>query len=319
MRNILLIALAIQYSGIALAATSPDDTIEKKSAEPKWYQADLIVFRYTELTSRESWPDIKDHPLSANSKELKKITKAIVEPILPIPENTNSNIADDHSFVARLDSKMPVIDTPDPARDAFVALPASSYILSKEARILNQSSQYEVLIQTAWRMPVESNKIAQPVRIRASSYSDVPYLLDGTVAVSSSRYLHLDANLWYNALSSEALHSELPTDDQINLGIQNHDTYSDKNADSLIRLESQSPPLRITKNFQLDQRRRIRKTGEVQYLDSPVIGMLFKLTPYDRPDKVILPQPELPNNSSTSSSPSQSYPLDKTSDTEILE
>lgn len=48
--------------------------------------------------------------------------------------------------------------------------------------------------------------------------------------------------------------------------------------------------MKITRNFQLQESRKITNNEEIQYLDSPVIGVLFKLTPYQRPDQPPLPE-----------------------------
>ena len=50
--------------------------------------------------------------------------------------------------------------------------------------------------------------------------------------------------------------------------------------------------MKITRNFQLRESRRIRNTQQVQYLDSPILGALIKLTPYDLPEVPLLPEIE---------------------------
>ena len=50
-------------------------------------------------------------------------------------------------------------------------------------------------------------------------------------------------------------------------------------SDILVKSEADSPSMLITENFQLKQRRRIKNSKQVHYLDSPEIGVLIKLTP----------------------------------------
>lgn len=267
MRKAMLLALALPLSGSALAASIA--TSEDK--EPRWYQADIIVFRYLKETSNEAWPPVALHPLPANTITLKRS-----EPVQPeflggsILESTEPTSA-------------PV--PPDLAREPFISLPGSDFMLSRESGILKRSSGYRVIAQSAWRMPVDEHIREQPVKITATSAKGNHYLLSGTVTVSASRYLHVETDLWLNELAPEALYGEIS-------GQTIPDHFTDIAEDgvqsgAMIRLNPEDPPLRITRNFQLKEKRRIKRSEEVQYLDSPVIGVLFKLTPYQPPTSIL--------------------------------
>lgn len=55
-------------------------------------------------------------------------------------------------------------------------------------------------------MPVKEGESTLPVSIQTyNTQSETPSMLKGTVAVSSSRFLHVDVNLWYSELAWEAL------------------------------------------------------------------------------------------------------------------
>ena len=134
-------------------------------------------------------------------------------------------------------------------------------------------------------MPVGDNLKVQPVKITASSSEGNRFLLSGSVTVSAGRYLHVDADLWLNELAPEALFSEIT-------GKSNATRFRDvaekgSRTGPVIRLNPEDTPLRITRNFQLKEKRRIKQSDEIQYLDSPVIGVLFKLTPYERPNTIL--------------------------------
>ncbi|OED45806.1 hypothetical protein ACH42_04610 [Endozoicomonas sp. (ex Bugula neritina AB1)] len=263
MKKALLFALAIPLSHSTLAAslyTAEDDG-------PKWYQADMVVFRYRAADTEEAWPPVIQQVLPANVISLKDNMPEKVEPL-------SGNILEPSD-----PSSIPV--PPDLAREPFVSLPRSDFLLNKELGNLKRSNRYEVISQVAWRMPVDEHIQEQPVKITATSKEGDQFLLSGTVTVSASRYLHVEADLWFNELATEALYSEI-SGQELNADFSE---VAEKGSQRgpIIRLNPEDAPLRITRNFQLSEKRRIKHSDEIQYLDSPVIGVLFKLTPYTPP------------------------------------
>ena len=198
--------------------------------DSRWYQVDLLVFRYTNNVSGELWPAVEKHEQ---------------------PEN-----------IIRLRSSDADSD------DAYVSLPAQQMLLNDQAKTLRQKADYQVLAQRAWRMPVSDR--GRPIAIKASIEGSGPMLLDGTVMVTLERYLHVDVDLWLNKLVPANIY-----------GVQDSTFAEDDIEESglVVKLHEGSPSMRITENFQLKQRRRIRNSKVVHYLDSPEIGVLIKLTP----------------------------------------
>lgn len=270
MKKTLLLALALQTPALALAVSSP----EPVNPDHRWFQADVIVFRHLETTSDEAWPQITQHSFPANSIELKAPAASVQEPLAG-------------DLLAPVQAQTPV--TPNLVRDSYIRLPSGEFELGKQAASLSRSSRYQVLSQTAWRMPVDESLHDIPVKVRASGDQNGHYLLEGTITVSASRFLHVDADLWYSELASEALSSKLTLANEAE-GSENSIgdlSQSGLREGLLMHSESLDSPVRITRNFHLNQRRRIRNTSEVQYLDTPVIGVLVKLTPYDRPQTIL--------------------------------
>ena len=101
MKKALLFALALQLSGSALAASSSD----AKDKSPKWYQADLVVFRYLNSDSSEAWPPVAQHPLRSGTLSLKNNAPVKPEPL-------------SGSIVEPADSTATPV-APDLARDPF--------------------------------------------------------------------------------------------------------------------------------------------------------------------------------------------------------
>ena len=206
--------------------------------------------------------------MPASSIELKSAS-------VNIPEPLSGNLLEP------LQEKAPKV--PDLVRDSYIRLPSGELQLDKQASSLNRSSRYQVLSQTAWRMPVDESLRDIPVKIKASGDKNGSYLLEGTITVSASRFLHVDADFWYSELAPEALSTKA-----IKLNGEMDDlSDSNQREGRLLHSESLDSPVKITRNFHLNQRRRIRNTSEVQYLDSPVIGVLVKLTPYERPQTIL--------------------------------
>lgn len=221
MKRVKLIALTI-----ALCWNIPFVVAE----DNRWYQVDLVVFRYTNNVSGELWPAVEKH------EQPEKIIRL------------RSSDAD--------------------SRDAYVSLPARQMLLNNQAKTLRQKSDYQVLAQRAWRMPVSGR--GRPVAIRASIEGSEPILLDGTVTVTQERFLHVDVDLWLNKLAPANIY-----------GVQDNTFAEDDIEESglVVKLREDLPAMRIIENFQLKQRRRIRNSKDVHYLDSPEIGVLIKLTP----------------------------------------
>ncbi|WP_257266097.1 peptidoglycan binding protein CsiV [Endozoicomonas sp. ONNA2] len=257
---------------IALLFTLPLCAAPKQNnggPDTPWYQVDLVVFRYLNNDSGEAWPPVSDHGSPAHVIRL----------------NTHSPASDSSSPLFDITEPQ---NHPDIRRDAFIALPASDRILNSQVAALAKNRNYQLITHKAWRMPVSAESGKRPIEIRAAMSGQENLLLSGTISVSEDRFVHVDIDLWLNKLSPESLYSSLSG------GKQNHEqktsdalAAAQTGADNLVRMNDGSPPLRITDNFQIKQRRRIRNVKELQYIDSPEIGILLKLTPYERPGALV--------------------------------
>lgn len=246
MKRVRLIALTM-----ALCWTIPFVAADEK----KWYQVDLVVFRYTNNTSGELWPELEERHLPKN----------II-----------------HLHTADGDSNSDDEDEGD-KNIAYISLPEQQMLLNDQARALGKKRDYQVLTQRAWRMPVSEK--GYPVAIEASIEGPEPVSLDGTVMVTLERFLHVEVDLWLNKLAPAPILSDQDLIDQDqndqDPGVQDTTFAQDdiEESDIQVKSEADSPFMLITENFQLKQRRRIRNSKEVHYLDSPEIGVLIKLTP----------------------------------------
>ncbi|WP_257295236.1 peptidoglycan binding protein CsiV [Endozoicomonas sp. YOMI1] len=269
MKKLQLIALSI-----ALLVNLPLSAAQKESngrPDTPWYQVDLVVFRYQNNDSGEAWPPVAGYRAPENTIRLQ----------------THDTGPDDSSPL--FDIIEPEHQShPDTMRDAYIALPANERILNSQVTALEKNRNYQVITHKAWRMPVSAESGKRPIEIRAAISGQDNLLLNGTVSVSEERFLHVDIDLWLNKLSPESLYSTL-SGEKHNYEQKTSDVLAASHieSDNLVRLDDGSPPLRITDNFQIKQRRRIRNVKKLQYIDSPEIGVLFKLTPYDRPGTLV--------------------------------
>lgn len=271
--NVAFCRIQRAIGSLLLSSVSMTAMAEGQKAETQWYQADMIVFLNEQsMNSSEKWPEITTHSLPANAIKLK----------------SSDSVKDAGNLTNRLgqSEKKPEIDL---ERDAFVSLPYPSQLLQKESSALSRNGSYRILEQKAWLMPIKDGKSTKPVTIRTyTTQSKKPGMLEGTVTVSSSRYLHVKVNLWYSELAWEALAKNMG-------GSQpNPDSQKKPTTDGKLQLVTtpDGQTMKISRNFHMQESRRITNIDEVQYLDSPVIGVLFKLTPYEKPDKPSLPEME---------------------------
>ncbi len=249
----LSMAMALAISTPLLAVSE-----EKPTEEPSWYQVDVIVFlnKASMNTMTEAWPEPRLRPIPKDAAPLTRWDAAAV-PANGTPAAMPSDLADKNTT-------------------AFIALPSSDFLLTDEASRLNRSSDYQVLRQMAWRMPLSPDQKDHPIRISTPVDEQSNYMLSGTIDVSAQRYLHVDVDLWYNQLAATPEMANTAVD-ALALSTGNQLTPSSPSN------PASGPAMRVTKSFQLDESRRVTNTQQVQYLDTPVISVLFKLTPYELP------------------------------------
>ncbi|MEJ2425150.1 MAG: CsiV family protein [Candidatus Thiodiazotropha sp.] len=142
----------------------------------------------------------------------------------------------------------------------FKQLPAEERQLTGTWQALRRSRDYRPLYLLAWRQPVSAPEQAEPVYFSLASDdgSSAPKL-EGTVSFGLKRYLHMSADI---LLRLPAQH-EANTQD-----------------------EMQYPPEH--RNYRMQETRRMR-SGQLNYLDHPVLGIITVAERYQPP--VIEPEP----------------------------
>lgn len=104
--------------------------------------------------------------------------------------------------------------------------------------------------------------------------SAAPHILDGTFTLRQGRFLHVDVDLGYTkTITADIPASETPAPEPTPTSAPAPDAEADAAA--------ATPPSQTTKLYvRMTQSRRIH-SGELHYLDHPLFGVLFEVTPYD--------------------------------------
>jgi len=145
-------------------------------------------------------------------------------------------------------------------------------ILTQEYKRINRSSEYEVLLYSAWRQQgLESSK-AFEIKLAALKNTHTAKSennITGTIKVVLARYLHLFGDLDYHRpVTGEA--------GEIDSTRQDQTTSQSINAG-----DSAAPVALATEtSYPIEFRRRMR-SKELHYIDHPLVGILVQINPVE--------------------------------------
>ena len=257
-----------------------------------WYQVELIVFSHPAGNNAEQWDATPDLAYPSASRLLADEISAPT--VAPQPAASATPL--------------------QPA--AFTLLPPSQQALRNKAAAIQRSSRYRILFHEAWNQQMTDQANALPIVLDRSGDGGAWPELQGTIKLYVARYLYLETNLWLNTrgeylpgpwrmpappLGPSSLILEAPELEPEPEQPQ-RETIT---ADPAIDLESQRAPatlITITESAEtlepiypfrhavrLHQTRRMR-SGEVHYIDHPMLGVIVKITPLPEPRAQAKPQ-----------------------------
>lgn len=250
MKKYLGLALLLSLVVLLPVHAAPGDDAKEQQPELTWYDVEIIIFRHHDLVgaSKENWPLNPGEPDFSNATRL-----------LPaLPYRLSS------AQTARL------------RKLAFTRLRPDEMRMDEQLADLVKAKGYEPLLHIAWRQPGYERDDAKAVQINGGvpiTLADLeqsgddgtpeeplyynknmegppPPIINGTITLSRSRFLHIDADLVY--------HNVLP--------------------------EQKGDIVLPTRYFRMQASRRMRST-EVNYIDHPMFGMLVLITPYESPEQ----------------------------------
>ena len=192
-----------------------------------------------------------------------------------------------------LESAIDFSDSSDDAVDIPRGYTQGSHVANQLSGIvdtLEQSSRYGVLSYQRWRQPGVSLEETHPIRIATaesfppSTAESLPQffategeieeaqqalrVLDGTITIERSRFLHIHADLSYRApVETYSIQST---------GAQGEVNGSEKKQ----RLLQNPTENSYIQSFRLQQQRKTR-SEEIQFLDHPLFGVIVLITPVE--------------------------------------
>ena len=172
-------------------------------------------------------------------------------------------------------------ELPDTTKARAPASGSAPQRLSNSADRLRRQPGYTVLLHTAWRQPVGSQKRAPWIRLTDAPDATTAATLDGMVRLSVRRYLHLDLDLVVTREVEVAI-TEEPVTGAVAIPLAEPAA-----APATVTTPGATPAPAVTYSrvrlpFRMVDSRRMR-SDEVHYVDHPAFGVLVLATAYQPP------------------------------------
>jgi Peptidoglycan-binding protein, CsiV len=186
------------------------------------------------------------------------------EPDLPEP----ATVPEDEDDRSGLDFAMAEELLNSTFPQAFRSLSDDALGLSSIARSLRRSSRYDLLLHQAWRQPISGKPV--PVLIQTGQRYDELFEVDGTLSFSRSRFLHLQADLWFTRFE--------PKFDDRQFGPTQPDGLPEQaeKYPELLAIERNRNTHIAVYTHRLRHSRRMR-SSVLHYIDHPFFGVLVKI------------------------------------------
>jgi len=177
----------------------------------------------------------------------------------------------------------------------LVALPSPALEFRAAATRMEHDGRYRKLFHKAWIQSIPARSEAVPIVLDRSGDGGPWPALQGTVALYLSRYIYLETNLWLNT-NGDYLHSawRMPPPPlgppssppaynaaPINV-IPSSPQPVDMGATSALPDPAPAEPAYPYAHAVLLQQTRRMRSGDVNYIDHPMIGVIAKVTPIKR-------------------------------------
>lgn len=271
----------------------------------RWFRVELLIFSHQNPVTSERWESTPTlaYPGAARflierdrvaSNAARHGGDSIVDEFgrqiitLPDPGVENSAAPTGSGTAAA-----PLRPTP------FVALPAGELEFRGKAAYMQRLGRYRTLFHQGWVQPVASDTAALPIVLDRSGDTDQWPVLQGSIKLFLSRYLHIETNLWMNTsgnylpgtwrmpappLGPPSLVIEAPASIAEQETVTRWNT-GDEPGYPLPEDEMAPDPQEVTgpvypfRHAVLLQQKRRMRSNEVHYLDHPLFGVVVQLTP----------------------------------------
>jgi hypothetical protein len=152
---------------------------------------------------------------------------------------------------------------------AFRQLPSTEFSLRPIARSLRRSSKFDLLMHQSWLQPI--NKRPSPILIQTGDRFDSAFELDGTLAISRTRFLHVNADLWFTTFTDGYDLQPRP--------VNNIDPSVAAQYPDLIE-RAMANASQIPIHAHRLRHSRPMRSSELHYIDHPFFGIVVKIVPF---------------------------------------
>lgn len=259
------------------------------------YRVELLVFSQPSGAAAEHWDATPELAYPKNTRFLiypgEQVAAPSPLPTPPIPDGT-----------AAVEGSAP----PGPVQPTlFATLDQGQRQLAGMAAAMQRSGRYRILFHEAWIQPVSSQTQALPIVLDRSGDGGAWPALQGTIKLYLSRYLYLDTNLWLNTqgeylqgswrmpapplapVSSARETAVYKQAGQPGATASTEPSLQPAVADTGITAasdEALGPDYPFRHAVLLKQTRRLR-SGEIVYVDHPLLGVLIRIGPIASADE----------------------------------
>jgi hypothetical protein len=312
--------------------------------DTNWYQVELLVFNYLQPRTDEKWPiypqlnypeymqALEDSSTDNNAARAMEFITLEAAAAVPIDlfwerslESLWQQVAAQEAAATAADGATvtpekwdptlaPAETTPVSAAlsvpTAFSRLPASQQQFRDEVDRIRRSADLHLLYHESWLQPMRGRERSVPMVLDSEEKRGAYPVLQGSILLHVSRYLHIETDLWVNieasaqsrgrylspppppvqASSAAAWQFRIDTADMR----FDDDVFDDAAVDPLqvgeqvLSVQQLAASLALPSNpwydfaqpVQVAQRRRMR-SSEIHFLDHPLVGIIVTVTPYE--------------------------------------
>lgn len=184
--------------------------------------------------------------------------------------------------------------------DLFAALPSTQRELAGKAAAMQRSGRYRILFHEAWIQPMSGQADALPIILDQSGNGGAWPALQGSIKIYLSRYFYLETNLWLNTQGEYLQGSwRMPAppvsparEEVLQAPLNRYNTTAPSTASlQPTAIGAQSPvagqqaeqevtgPDYPYRHAVLLQQTRRMRSGQLAYIDHPLLGVLVQITP----------------------------------------
>lgn len=274
--------LGLKYPDLIVSLLPPESELESKTNALDETLSDWSADNITLAT------EPTNISIDNNEVSLSSINQAL--------QNNSNNSTLDTGFSESSDAES-VTEQP------FILLAPDQYQLGDAAKRLFRQRGIRKLFHETWRQPMGPRDDTESVVIRGGDSFDNHFELEGSITLAQERYLHIHTDLWLSTFVGNsgldgAMSTVLPKlPITLNSPIIDvpHPSLSDPLSinESVLPKQSQGISTNwmddisnnlfaVEQTVALRQQRRMR-SGEIHYIDHPLMGLLVKVTPYEFP------------------------------------